>query len=69
MKKFAVDVHWDFAKSFEVEAESKEEAESIVGGRIRRGEIDPIRDRFEKMEDFDVSVSGEEGEDGEIAFH
>jgi len=68
-KKYAVDVHWDFAKSFVVEAESQEEAEAVVNGRIDRGEIDPIKDDFEKMEDVEVSVSGEEDEDGEIAYY
>jgi hypothetical protein len=68
-KKFAVDVHWDFAKSFVVEAESREEAEEIINGRIDRREIDPIRDDFEKTEDTEVSVSGEEDESGEIAYY
>ena len=30
MKKYTVDVHWDFSRSYEVEADSREEAERIV---------------------------------------
>ncbi len=41
MAKFLVDYYETYSKSYEVEANSKEEAEEIVREGIRKGELDP----------------------------
>lgn len=41
MAKFLVDYYETYSKSYEVEANSKEEAEEIVMESIRNGELDP----------------------------
>jgi hypothetical protein len=34
MKRFTVDMHWDFARSYEVDTDSKEDAEHKVESHI-----------------------------------
>ncbi len=41
MAKFLVDYYETYSKFYEVEANSKEEAEEIVRESIRNGELDP----------------------------
>ncbi len=66
--KFAVDVHWDVAKSYEVEAESREEAQKIIQEKVDAGEICVWTDGFEAMDDVEVRTSGEETKEGEIQY-
>lgn len=41
MKKFNVDIHFDFAMSVQVDAETLDEAMAIVEKRIEDGDIKP----------------------------
>lgn len=41
MAKYLVDYYETYSKSYEIEAESKEEAEEKVKGGIREGKLDP----------------------------
>lgn len=66
--KFTVDVHWDVAKSYEVEAESREEAQKIIQEKVDAGEICVWTDGFEAMDDVEVRTSGEETKEGEIQY-
>lgn len=38
-KKYNVDIHWDFARSIQVEASSEDEAADIVDKMMSNGEI------------------------------
>lgn len=62
--KFAVDVSF----TVEVEAESQEEAYAIVEEKVRNGELTSESEGFEQTDDYDIEVSGEEREDGEIEY-
>lgn len=66
-KKFAVDVFFTLARSYEVEASSREVAEAIVRQRIERGDI-TFRDGFEQTDDYEYRCSGEANEDGDIEY-
>lgn len=66
--KFAVDVHWDVARSYEVEAESREEAQKIIQAKVDAGEICVWTDGFETTDDVEVRTSGEETKEGEIQY-
>lgn len=68
MKKYTVDVHWDFARSYEVEADSREAAERKVEEMMLADGFDPLRNGFEKLEDFEVACSGESNERGEMEY-
>ena len=46
MKKYTVDVHWDFARSYEVEADSREEAERIVESMVSKKDFNPVENGF-----------------------
>ena len=77
VKKFAVDVHCDLAKCYEVEATSRDEAEEKVWKKIREILSNPTpsvikllaAEGFEATEDAEVNCSGEEDEDGEIQYN
>ena len=64
--KFVVEVHWDVARSYEVEAKSREEAQAIVQKRVDDGEICVWTDDFKATDAVEVECHGEElkGEDG-----
>ena len=47
MKTYAVDVHWDVAKCYEIEANSKEEAEKKMWDIINRGDVNVWVDGYE----------------------
>ena len=66
--KFTVDVHWDVARSYEVEAESREEAQRIIQEKVERGDVCVWNDGFEATDDVEVRTSGEETPDGEIEY-
>ena len=66
--KFMVDVHWDVARTYEVEAESADEAQKIVQARIGTGEIS-VWDGFEVTENYSVKTTGEEKNDGSLEFY
>lgn len=53
-KIYNVDIHWDFAKSVQVEAVSKEEAASIVDEMIRNGKI--LATDLEPTDDFELNT-------------
>ena len=75
-KKYAIDVHCDLAKCYEIEAESREDAEEIVWKKILKILSQPnpypihalIAEGFETTDDAEVTCSGEENEDGEIEY-
>lgn len=67
-KVYAVDVHWDMAKSFEVKAKSREDAVRKIETAIRNGEVGVLKSGFEAMECWDVDCVGEENDKGEIEF-
>lgn len=67
--KFAVDVHWDVARSYEVEAESADEAQKIIQAKVDAGEICVWTDGFEATDDCEVRTSGEETNDGAIMYY
>ena len=59
MKKYAVDVHLDFARCYEVEAESREDAERKVREMVFVNGFNPLKEGFEQTEDWEVTCSGE----------
>lgn len=69
MKKYAVDVHWDVAKCYEIEANSQKEAEEKIWDIINKGDVNVWVDGYETTDDIEVECSGEEDENGEIAYY
>lgn len=67
--KFAVDVLWTVARSYVVDAETREEAQRIVQERVDKGEICVWNEGFEATDDVEVSTSGEEKVNGEIMYY
>lgn len=75
--KFAVDVHFDFARSYEVEAESREEAERLIQEKMDKINEMPtpeqveavLNEKFEATGDLEVTASGEELLDGTIQYY
>jgi len=67
-KTYAVDVHWDVARSFEIEATSREEAVQEMNARIDKGQVCVWTDGFEATEDVECECNGEENESGDIEF-
>ncbi len=65
---FAVDVHWVVARSYEVEATSRKEAQKMVQEMVDRGDVNVWRDGYETTDDVEVRTSGEEKTDGEIEY-
>ena len=52
MKTYAVDVHWDVAKCYDIEANSQEEAEAKIWDIIKKGNINVWTDGFETTDDI-----------------
>ena len=75
--KFAVDVHFDFARSYEVEAESREEAVRLIQEKVDKINELPtpeqeeavLKEKFEATGDVEVTASGEELLDGTIQYY
>lgn len=65
--KYAVDVHWDFARSYEVEAESRDEAERLIRAKMDAiyGLTTPemgaaiLAEKFEATGNVEVTAFGE----------
>lgn len=55
MKQFNVDIHWDFARSIQVEANSEEEAAEIVARMMEKGEIP--QSSFEATGDWELDTT------------
>ena len=68
MKTYAVDVHWDVAKCYSIEANSQKEAEDKIWDIISKGNLNVWSDGFEATDDIEVRCSGEENENGEIEY-
>lgn len=66
--KFSVDVLWTVARSFEIEARSRKEAQKKVQGMVDRGDVCVWTDGFEATDDVEVRTSGEELKNGEIQY-
>lgn len=65
-KTFLVDVHWDVAKEYEVEANSPEEAKAKIERQLNDGELSYFDDGYESTDDVSIDVVGEKnGEDNE----
>ena len=69
MKTYAVDVHWDVAKCYEIEANSQKEAEEKIWDMINSGDVCVWKDGYETTDDIEVVCSGEEDENGEIEYY
>ena len=69
MKTYAVDVHWDVAKCYDIEANSKEEAEKKIWDMINSGAVCVWKDGYETTDDIEVECSGEEDENGDIEYY
>ena len=69
MKKYAVDVHCDVAKCYNIEANSQQEAEEKIWDMINKGNINVWTDGFEATDDIEVACSGEENENGDIEYY
>ena len=69
MKKYAVDVHWDVAKCYEIEANSQKEAEAKVWDIINKGDVNVWVDGYETTDDIEDECSGEENENVEIEYY
>ena len=67
--KFMVDVHWDVARTYVVEAESADEAQKIMQAQVDAGEICVWTDGFETTDDCEVKTTGEEKNDGSLEFY
>lgn len=63
-KTYLVDVHWDVAKVFKVEATSAEEAEKKMEEIINKGGVSVWTDGFQATDDVEWKTSGEIGKDG-----
>ena len=69
MKRYVVDVFWEYARSYEVEAKSRKDAERKVEKMMRVPGFDPLRNGFKQLdESFDLRCSGEEDDNGNIVF-
>ncbi len=68
MKRYAVDVHLDIARCYEVEAESQDEAEHHVRELVFAKGFNPLKEGFEQTEDYEVTCSGEADENGEMEY-
>jgi len=55
MRQFNVDIHWDFARSIQVEANSEEEAAEIVARMMEKGEIP--QSSFEATGDWELDTT------------
>ena len=62
-KVYLVDVHWDVAKTYEVEAESREEAAAVMGRKLNAGELSYFDDGYESTDDTSVECVGILGDD------
>ena len=69
MKTYAVDVHWDVAKCYEIEANSQKEAEEKIWDIINKGDVNVWADGYETTDDIEVKCSGEEDENGDIEYY
>lgn len=65
---FEVTVNWVVAKTYEVEAESREEAQKKIQAMVDRGDVCVWSDGFEATDDVAVKVIGEEKKNGEIQY-
>ena len=68
MKRYAVDVHLDLARCYEVVAESQEEAERKVREIVFVNGFNPLKEGFEQTEDYEVTCSGETDENGVMEY-
>lgn len=66
-KTFAIDVHFDLARSFEVKAQTEEEAEKIIEDMITSGDL-TYTDNFEQTDDYECRCSGKENAEGMIEY-
>ena len=63
-KKYIVEVKWAVSRTYDVEAESREEAEKKMKDRIDAGEICVWTDDFEAGDDVAAECVGEDAVDG-----
>jgi hypothetical protein len=68
-KTYLVDVHWDVAKCYRVEAESAEEAQAIIQKQMDEGELSYFDDGYESTDDTSVETMGEQDENGEEIYY
>ena len=66
---FEVTVSWTVAKTYEVKAESREEAQKKIQAMVDRGDVCVWSDGFEATDDVAVKVIGEEKNDGSLEFY
>ena len=68
MKTYRVDVNWNVAKCYDIEANSQKEAEAKVWDIINSGDVNVWVDGFKITDDIEVKCNGEEDENGEIEY-
>ncbi len=68
-KTYLVDVHWDVAKCYRVEAESAEEAQAMIQKQMDNGELSYFDDGYESTDDNSVDVAGEQDENGKEIYY
>lgn len=64
-QKFSVAVYWTVQRSYEVEAESKEEAQRKIQEKVDKGEVSVWTDGFEAGDDVTVETQGVAKQNGE----
>lgn len=64
-RKYSVAVYWTVQKSYEVEAHSREEAQSLIQEKVDKGDVCVWTDGFEAGDEVMVETQGEEKENGE----
>lgn len=57
-RTYLVDVHWDVAKTYEVDAESREAAEDAIRLRLNLGELSAYDPGYEATDDVSVDCVG-----------
>ena len=65
---FEVTVSWVVAKTYEVEATNRMEAQKKIQAMVDRGDVCVWSDGFEATDDVAVKVIGEEKKNGEIQY-
>ena len=68
-KTYLVDVHWDVAKCYRVQADSREDAVAKIEARLAAGDLSYLEDGCESTDDTEVLAAGETDENGEEIFY
>lgn len=64
MKTYLVEVHWDVARVYRVEAENPEAAEKATRKKMDEGKISYLDEGYGTTDDNSATVAGEVNENG-----